>query len=104
MISPDHPCRGRTRRVVPTVDRLQRVETAARLGKIEPDQSRCGEVVADDRFGHKAPSAAGQQQSVLGAKIGQSPRLSAQHPDILTFGERRSHRQDELSVPACFPG
>src|SRR5580693_6974195 len=66
----DHPCCGRTWRVVRTVDRLQRVETPARLGKVEPYQSHRSEVVADDRFGHTTPSAASKQQSVLGTEIG----------------------------------
>jgi hypothetical protein len=66
----DHPCCGRAWRVIRAVDRLQRVEAAAHLGKIEPYQSRGSEVVSDDGFGHKAQSAASKQQSVLGTKIG----------------------------------
>ena len=99
----DHPCRGRTRRAVRTIDRLELVDPAAHLGKIEPHQAPGCEIVADDRFGHQAPSTAGKQQRVFGAEIGQSPRLIAEHPDVMVFGEGRPHREDQLPVAARFP-
>ncbi|MDB5406710.1 MAG: hypothetical protein JWL84_1622 [Rhodospirillales bacterium] len=67
------------------IDRLQGIKAAAHVREIKPHQSGRRKVLVDDRLGHEAPSAASEQQGVLGAKIGESPRLNAEHADVLTL-------------------
>jgi hypothetical protein len=92
-------------------------EGSNRIGsrKLWLRRSRCSEVVAHDRFGHQAPSAASKKQGVLCSKTRQSPRLIVENTDILAFGSmpmfavdsgrslcaRRSDRAPSIGI--CLP-
>jgi len=94
----NHPGSRKARRPVGAINRLQVIEAAGPIRKIQTLQARGGEVIANDRFGHIAPADAGQQQGVLGAQIRQTPRLGAEHTKIVALGERRAIGEHQLRM------
>jgi hypothetical protein len=86
----NQPGSRRSRRRVGAINRLQGVEAAAPITKIQRLQAPGGEVIANDRLGHIAPTDARQEQGMLGPKIRQTPRPGADHAKIATFGQRRA--------------
>ena len=63
----------------------ERIGTVAHLGKIEPHQSPRSEVITDDRFRHKAPSAASTQARRAWRQdrpVAKSHCRSPRHPDL----------------------
>lgn len=66
---------------------VQGIEAAGLLWKIEPPQVPGRKVSANHRLGHVAPTDAGQKQGMLGAQIGETPRLDTHHPEIAILGQ-----------------
>jgi hypothetical protein len=83
----DHPSGCRSWRAVCAVNRMQGIDAVAPLRKIEPLQASCCKIIANHRLGHAAPTDTGQEQGMLGAQVGETPRLDADHPKITIFSE-----------------
>src|SRR5262245_39466876 len=94
----NHPGSRRARWPVGAIDRLQVIEAAGPVRKIQTLQAPGGEIVANDRFGHIAPANTRQQQAMLGAQISQTPRPRAYHAEILALGKLRAVGEHQLCM------